>query len=708
MNFEQPIFLWLLAVVAPALGWFFWWAARRRARLAEQFVTARLLDQLTVGVSRRRQRVRAALALLAVALVFLALARPQWGFNWETAKQSGLDIIVAIDTSRSMLATDVAPNRLERAKLEALSLMGRAKTDRLGLIAFAGSAFLQCPLTLDGEAFRQSVQTLDTAIIPQGGTALAEAIRTATEAFEKSDGNHQALILFTDGEDHAPDAHAAARAAAEAGIRIFTVGLGTVDGELLRVRDEQGVESFVKDDDGNVVKSRLNESLLQGIATTGKGFYLNLRGADTIDVLYDRGLAPLPKRDYNAKLVKRLHEKFYWPLGIAVLLLVIEVLLPERARSGASGNRGPGESRNPPLAPPKEGNGALTRHAPAQTLAFSLARSHSPPGRGWGWVRNLIGTRDVPMGATRSVVSAAARLAMWLLILAAGGLATAHASESTAQKAYANGRYDSSFKEFHSLAKRRSDDARLNYNAGVAAHQAGDFDAAAMHLQRATGSKDPALQQQAFYNLGNTRYRQGEQAADNPEQQIARWEEALKHFDAAKQMNPQDADAAFNYDFVKKKLEELKQQQQQKQEQQQSKSDQEQKKDDQQKGQKSAQQDQKQDQPPSSQEKKDQSSQQQQSPQDGKSEPKDSEQQRQQEEQKKREEQQKQQQAQNESQGGKADGEQSQGAQASAVPVTMTPQQAQQMLEAHRGEEQVLLFQPPPPTNAPARRLKDW
>jgi Ca-activated chloride channel family protein len=655
VNFEHPIFLWLLAVIAPALGWFFWWAARRRARLAEQFVTARLLDQLTVGVSRRRQRVRAVLALLAVALVFLALARPQWGFNWETAKQSGLDIIVAIDTSRSMLATDVAPNRLERAKLEALSLMGRAKTDRLGLIAFAGSAFLQCPLTLDDEAFRQSVKTLDTAIIPQGGTALAEAIRTATEAFEKSDGNHQALILFTDGEDHAPDADAAAQAAAEEGVRIFTVGLGTVDGELLRVRDEQGQESFVKDDAGNVVKSRLNESLLQGVATTGKGFYLNLRGADTMDVLYDRGLAPLPKRDYSAKLVKRLHEKFYWPLGFAVLLLVIEALLPERARAKA-------------------------RRAVA--------------------------------------VPVAARAAVLLLLVSVA--VPVSASESGAQRAYAGGRYDAAFKEFQSLAKRRTDDARLNYNAGVAAHQAGDFDAAAMHLQRATGSKDPALQQQAFYNLGNTRYRQGEQAADNPGQQIARWEEALKHFDAAKQMRPQDADAAFNHDFVKKKLEELKQQQQQQKQEQQPKPDQQEKKDEQTSDQKSPFQpgmpnpsNEKKDQKPDpqqqpGQDKKDQSSDQSKQTQDGKSEPKDSEQQRQQEEQKKREDQQKQQQAQNENQGGKPEGEQSQGAQAAAVPVTMTPQQAQQMLEAHRGEEQVLLFQPPPPTNSPARRLKDW
>jgi Ca-activated chloride channel family protein len=653
MNFARPMFLWLLAVVVPALIVFFWWTARQRARQAEQFVSARLLSRLTAGQSRRRRQARAGLLILAVALVLVALARPQWGFNWEEAKQRGLDIIVAIDTSRSMLATDVAPNRLERAKLEALSLMGRAKTDRLGLIAFAGSAFLQCPLTLDDEAFRQSVGTLDTAIIPQGGTALAEAIRTATEAFGKSDGDHQALILFTDGEDHAPDAAAAARAAAAAGIRIFTVGFGTPEGELLRVRDEQGRETFVKDEAGNVVKSRLNESLLQELATIGQGFYLNVRGADTMDVLYERGLAPLPKREFSAKLVRRMHEKFYWPLGLAVLLLVVEALLPERARS---------QTRSP--AP------AATPSLPATTGALVLA----------------------------------------LLCLAPAASAV---SESAAQKAYARGQFETARQQFQSLAERRQDDARLHYNAGVAAHRAGNYDLAARHLQRAVGAKDPLLQQQALYNLGNTRYRQGEQAAGNAQQQIAHWEEALKHFEAAKQMQPQDTDAAFNYDFVKKKLEELKEQQQQ------TGSGQDQKKDDQQKGQQSAPQDPKQDQPQpqSGQEKKDNSSQQQQQQQqqqaqakDGQSEPKDTEQQRQREEQSKREAQQQQQQQspQNQDRGGEPDAQPTPGAQDSAVLMTMTPQQAQQLLEAHKGEEQVLLFQPPPPTNAPARRLKDW
>src|ERR1051325_5414353 len=142
------------------------------------------------------------LLVISVGLLILTLAQPQWGFAWEEARQRGLDIIVAVDTSRSMLAEDIAPNRLARAKLAALDLMRLAKHDRLGLVAFAGTAFLQCPLTLDDEAFRQSVNQLEVGIIPQGGTALAEAIETALSAFKDTGDNHRILVLFTDGEDH--------------------------------------------------------------------------------------------------------------------------------------------------------------------------------------------------------------------------------------------------------------------------------------------------------------------------------------------------------------------------------------------------------------------------------------------------------------------------------------------------------------------------
>ena len=303
MKFALPQLLWLLLLV-PLLAVFLLWAWRAKERLIAQFVQSRLLAQLTVGVSKTRQQVRLGLLVVAVGCAVLAMARPQWGFTWEEVSQKGLDIVVAIDTSRSMLAADIPPNRLERAKLAALDLMKLAKNDRLGLVAFAGSSFLQCPLTLDEEAFRQGIAALDVNIIPQGGTAIGETIQTALAAFKDGD-NHKVLVLFTDGEDHESGVLEAAQAASTKGLRIFTIGIGTATGELIRVADAKGKVDFLKDDSGNVVKSKLNETLLQQIAGAANGFYLNLRGANTMDVLYERGLAPLPKSEFNAKLMQR-------------------------------------------------------------------------------------------------------------------------------------------------------------------------------------------------------------------------------------------------------------------------------------------------------------------------------------------------------------------------------------------------------------------
>src|SRR5580700_10562547 len=202
---------------------------------------------------------RLGLIVVAVIAVIFALARPQWGLTQEEARQRGLDVIVAIDTSNSMLAEDVPPSRLARAKLAALDLMRRARTDRLGLIAFAGAAFLQCPLTLDDAAFSQSVNDLDTKTINPGGTAIGEAIDEARKAFKQESDNHKVLVLFTDGEDHDSDAVAQAEKAAKEGVIVFTVGIGTPEGELLRIHDEHGRLDYIRDDEGKPVKSKLDE-----------------------------------------------------------------------------------------------------------------------------------------------------------------------------------------------------------------------------------------------------------------------------------------------------------------------------------------------------------------------------------------------------------------------------------------------------------------
>src|SRR5436305_1950879 len=332
MRFEYPKLLLLLLLVAPGLTAFFWWSWREKRRVLDQLVNPRLLSQLMSGISPRLQRMRWYLLLGAAVLLVLALARPQWGYDFEEVRQRGLDIIVAIDTSRSMLAEDVQPNRLTRAKLAALDLRKLAKADRMGLVAFAGTAFLQCPLSADDEAFRQSIDELNVNIIPHGGTALAEAIQTARMAFKDKTDNHKVLVLFTDGEDHDGHAVEAAKEAAKDGMRIFTIGVGTRNGELLRITDARGRSDYIKDPDGNVVKSRLDEGLLTQIAEATGGFYLLLGGARTIEALYETGLAPMPKSEKASRQIKRYHERFQWALFLAIVLLVGEMFVPERKR----------------------------------------------------------------------------------------------------------------------------------------------------------------------------------------------------------------------------------------------------------------------------------------------------------------------------------------------------------------------------------------
>ncbi len=506
MKFAVPQALWLLLLLPPLLA-FLWWAWRRKQSLVAQFIQSRLLSQLTVGVSLTRQKIRLALLVVAVTGIILALARPQWGFTWEEAKQSGLDIVVAIDTSRSMLAEDINPNRLERAKLAALDLMKICKNDRLGLVAFAGSAFLQCPLTLDEEAFRQSVAALDVNIMPQGGTALAETIQAAESAFKDEAQNHKVLVILTDGEDHDGGAVAAAQKAAKGGLKIFTIGIGSSEGELIRLPGDGGKNNFLKDASGNIVKTRLNETLLRQISGAGAegGFYLNLRGIDTIKTLYDRGLAHLPKGQITEKLVRRYHEKFYWPLALAIALLLTEMFLPDRQRV--------------------QRRSAIAGTASAEAL----------------------------------------RQAVTLLVLLAAPLALL-ASPASALREYRSAKYDDALKEYQRLSELKPEEARLYYNAGAAAYQAKKYEVAARHFSAAVASPDATLQQRSFYNLGNTLFRSGD-GQEEPEKKIEAWEQSVKFYDEALKLNPQDADAKYNRELVLKKLEELKKQQQQEQEQ---------------------------------------------------------------------------------------------------------------------------------------------
>ena len=503
MRFEHPNLLWLLLVIPPALGLFFWWAERARQRLLTQFVEARLLSQLTVGISPARRKVRVALLILAVAFLVITLARPQRGFDLQEVEQRGLDIVVAVDTSKSMLATDITPNRLARAKLAVQELMQKAGTDRMGLVAFAGDAFLACPLTIDNTAFQQSLQALDVNSIPQGGTALAAAIDTALTAFKEKD-HYKVLILFTDGEDNDEGALEAAKKAADAGLKIFTIGIGSAEGDLIRVTDANGNSDYVRDPQGNVVKSKLNEPLLQQIAGTAGGFYLPLRGADTINTLYERGLEPLPKSEGKEKLVRRYHEQFKWPLASAVLLLLAEIFLPERKREK--------KVSSDDLTLPKEGE-------------------------------------------KRSSVSGMAGALIAFALLGLAG--NTSASPADALRDYKSGNYTNAFQEYERLAQVLTNDLRLIFNAGTAAYRGTNFDEAVKAFTLVAAAPDLKLQQQAYYNLGNTQYRMGAAAKDLDGLQ-ATWETAIKSYERAATLNTNDVDAAFNLAFTKNSVEQIK------------------------------------------------------------------------------------------------------------------------------------------------------
>lgn len=236
------------------------------------FASERLLPELARTVSKTKILLKKALTIFGVLAVFAALARPQWGYRWEETKTRGIDIIFAIDTSNSMLAEDVKPNRLERAKLAVLDLVNILEGDRIGIVAFSGQAFLQCPLTLDYDAFRMSLEALDTEVIQRGGTNIAAAIDESEVAFSDT-SNHKIIVLISDGEELESSAMDKAKQAKERGVTIYTLGVGNAKGEFIPVRDENGRLTNLKDENGNLVKSRLNEEVLTKIAEETGGFY---------------------------------------------------------------------------------------------------------------------------------------------------------------------------------------------------------------------------------------------------------------------------------------------------------------------------------------------------------------------------------------------------------------------------------------------------
>ncbi len=334
MNFANPHFAeprWLLvAVLAPlvliGLQWYSSWARNRQlARIA----APRFAEELTRSHSPLRRLFKNALLVLAVAGIGIALARPQWGQQEEAGQTIGEDIVFILDCSRSMLASDVIPNRLQRAKLAVSDFIGRHAHSRLGLVAFAGQAFLQCPLTFDYSAFEDALMAVDDKTIPIPGTDVGLALEEGYRALEKGE-RHKLLVLITDGEDLEKGGVRTAERLAKEGVVIFTVGVGTPAGSEIQMINEQGRPEFVRDNKGEIVRSRLDEPTLRTIAQTTHGAYYPLGPLGEGLAKVRLSLETMNFTSGSAPARKLGVDRFHWAIGAVLFLLVIESLIGTR------------------------------------------------------------------------------------------------------------------------------------------------------------------------------------------------------------------------------------------------------------------------------------------------------------------------------------------------------------------------------------------
>ena len=520
-GFAHSQWLWLLLLV-PVLLLGKVWAEVRSERALDSLVAKRLRDVLVSGDSAARTWLIFALQLLALACFILTLCRPQWGEEKRELKESGRNILIAIDTSRSMLATDVTPDRLTRAKLAAQDLLSSLPGDRVGLIAFAGQAYLQAPLTTDHDAVIESLQALDTTSVPQGGSDITKALRVAIEAVEKSPARNHGLIIFSDGGDNVPAILYHAKQAAEKHILVLSVGVGTEAGSLIPDPDPSRPGDFVRDRQGNVVQSKLESSILQQVSSETGGRYLKLGAQPLTHGVVNEILVALDRQQDASKEERKPIERFRWPLSAGIFFLMLTWLI-------RSSHRAP--RLNPALA----------------VIACGA-----------------LGASPMEAAEVRGAGSVIASLFQRSEAEASG----------EAKAAYDAGFFEKARDLYAKLLGRKpaaQDKPELEYGLGATAHKMKDFDRAVDAFSVALESRDTGLQSRAHRGLAHTLYDQGDKAlAKQPQFTIRAWTDSIRHFDAALEIKD-DAEAKENRDFVKKRLDELKQQEEEKKQQQQQK-----------------------------------------------------------------------------------------------------------------------------------------
>lgn len=323
MKFASPEYLYLL-ILLPLLLAVYIYSNYRRNRNLRLYGDVRLLKSLMPDVSLYRPSIKFWLSFAALALIVVALARPQFGSKKETITRQGIEAVIALDISNSMMAEDIAPNRLEKAKKIISRLIDKFENDKVGLIVFAGDAFVQLPITNDFISAKMFLETISPALISRQGTDIGGAISLAMKSFTNTEGVGKAIILITDGENHEGGAEEAAKLAADKGMNVYVLGIGSLEGAPIPA---DGSNDYRRDKEGNVVVTKLNEQMAQTVAQAGNGAYIRVDNTNNAQKILESEVNKLAKADVTTEVYTEFNEQFEFIAWIAFILLVIEALI---------------------------------------------------------------------------------------------------------------------------------------------------------------------------------------------------------------------------------------------------------------------------------------------------------------------------------------------------------------------------------------------
>jgi Ca-activated chloride channel family protein len=490
-----------LSLILPFLAGLKWWSRSRAAAAVDGIVAKRLQAQLVKRPPWWVDWTGFGLQLLAILAFITALARPQWGFHQIETSTSERNIFLAIDTSRSMLAEDVQPNRLERAKLLAQDLVRNLPADRLGVIAFAGKAFIQAPLTIDHDAVIETIAQLDVEVIPRGGTNLTGPALLAIESLRDTENSLAALLLFSDGEDLEGEKDRAqlTRQITDSKLLIISIGAGTTAGGI--IPDPENPGSFLKDESGQIVRTRLNPAALRELSEVSGGVYVDMGSESSVTTVVQQALRKLESARLRAEDVRVPHERYAIPLTAGMILLLLSHLWP-----------------------------------------------------------NLTGLVRQPKRIAKQV--SAAFIPLVAVLAPTGDQANAQsASPIDALQAYRIGKFSEAQELFTAISSQTPLTLAREYcqfGIGAAAYRAGDFETAKESFGQALLTRDRSLREKSHYNLANALFESGRLLAPTERDSAkTQWEAALTHYNLALALNAGNAAARQNHQFVEELLKQM-------------------------------------------------------------------------------------------------------------------------------------------------------